>query len=239
MFSKERWFFITSTQDERQQELEFFVENISRQKGSYGITNGKVERENRHCRWGTHFGQKRDTLHFRPAVSLGMADCFDFDCPRNYVDLNEDPGEGDSNWFSVVHLMHENSPFNQKSSSTIEGNPTFPKTVVPLVQFTKKHVTSDQTKRKVGHSLTKIDQSPSKKKSRVSARGSADENEKEMLILLRKHNEKFTPTTKYEPSRHSVRDVRKWEKISGKEWCALAQEERILANDEIMRMKNK
>jgi hypothetical protein len=161
-------------------------------------------------------------------------DCFDFDCPREYVDLNGEFGETDLNWFSVVHLLHEISPVPlQKKSASVDENPT--KKVVPLVQFTKEAVTNNKTKRKTGQPFVQNDQSPSKKKSRITEKT----GETQMLILLRKHNEKFAPVTKYEPPRHSVRDVRKWEKISGKGWSVLTQEERISANEEILRMKKK
>ena len=58
------------------------------------------------------------------------------------------------------------------------------------------------------------------------------------MELLKKHNKNFAPTPTYEPPRHSVRDVRKWEKVSGKLWANLKPEEREAANDEIGRMKD-
>jgi hypothetical protein len=58
-----------------------------------------------------------------------------------------------------------------------------------------------------------------------------------MMAMLKKHNSKFAPKPAYEPPRHSVRDVRKWEKLSGKTWATLKPEERAAANDEIARMK--
>lgn len=167
-----------------------------------------------------------------------MAECFEFDCPRGYADLNQEYGESDLDWFSIAHLAHENSFFEQQSCSRDNEIMNITKTVVPLVHFTKQMVTNNRTKRRNEPGSIKIDQSPFKKKSRVPAEKKESE-EKEMLVLLRKHNEKFTPKTKYEPSRHSVRDVRKWEKISGKEWSVLSHEERILANEEILRLKNK
>ena len=164
-------------------------------------------------------------------------DSFEFDCPRGYADLNQEYGESDLDWFLVAHLVHENSSSEQQSCSRENEMMNITKTVVPLVHFTKQMVTNNQAKRRNEPCSIKIDQSPSKKKSRVPEKKEFEE--KEMLILLRKHNEKFTPKTKYEPSRHSVRDVRKWEKISCKEWSALSHEERILANEEILRLKNK
>lgn len=55
--------------------------------------------------------------------------------------------------------------------------------------------------------------------------------------LLKAHNAKFVPVPAYEPPKHSVREVRKWEKITGKLWCELKPEERQAANDEIAHMK--
>jgi hypothetical protein len=59
-----------------------------------------------------------------------------------------------------------------------------------------------------------------------------------MIALLRKHNARFAPVPIYEPSRHSVRDVRKWEKLSGKLWSTLRPEEREVANAEISKLKD-
>ena len=59
------------------------------------------------------------------------------------------------------------------------------------------------------------------------------------LELLKKHNQRFAPVPIYEPPRHSVRDVRKWEKESGKSWQTLSPEEREVVNAEIGRMKKK
>ena len=63
------------------------------------------------------------------------------------------------------------------------------------------------------------------------------DDETSMVELLKKHNQRFAPIPIYEPSRHSVRDVRKWEKSSGKTWSSLRPEEREVANAEIGRAK--
>lgn len=55
--------------------------------------------------------------------------------------------------------------------------------------------------------------------------------------LLKEHNAKFAPVPVYEPPKHSVRDVRKWEKLSGRQWCELKPEERQSVNEEIARLK--
>ena len=58
-----------------------------------------------------------------------------------------------------------------------------------------------------------------------------------MIELLKKHNQRFAPIPIYEPPRHSVRDVRKWEKSTGKKWSSLRPEEREIANAEIGKIK--
>lgn len=64
-----------------------------------------------------------------------------------------------------------------------------------------------------------------------------NETDKSMMDLLKKHNQKFAPVPTYEPPRHSVRDVRKWEKLNGKLWSNLKPEEREIVNAEIGKMK--
>ncbi len=61
----------------------------------------------------------------------------------------------------------------------------------------------------------------------------------ELLKRLRAHNERFVAPAAYEPPRHSVRDVRRWEKLQpdGKVWALLKPDERERANREIAEMK--
>lgn len=59
----------------------------------------------------------------------------------------------------------------------------------------------------------------------------------DILKILKQHNEQFGKKAVYEPARHSVRDVRAWEKQSGKIWATLSTEDRESANQEILRMK--
>jgi hypothetical protein len=66
---------------------------------------------------------------------------------------------------------------------------------------------------------------------------SAKELEKSLEAMLREHNSRFAPTPTYIPPKHSVRDVRKWEKLSGKAWCDLKPEEREKVNEEIEHLK--
>lgn len=61
--------------------------------------------------------------------------------------------------------------------------------------------------------------------------------EDDLVSLLKRHNNQFSKSTSYEPSRHSVRDVRAWEKAKGKVWAHLSMEDRELANAEILAMK--
>jgi hypothetical protein len=58
-------------------------------------------------------------------------------------------------------------------------------------------------------------------------------------MLLKEHNAKFAPVPVYEPPKHSVRDVRKWEKMSGRLWSDLKPEEREKVNEEIGQLKAK
>jgi hypothetical protein len=62
-------------------------------------------------------------------------------------------------------------------------------------------------------------------------------DQQEMLDMLKKHNEKFAPVSLYEPPRHSVRDIRKWERHSGQVWSSLKPDERGVVNEQISDMK--
>ena len=59
----------------------------------------------------------------------------------------------------------------------------------------------------------------------------------DLSVMLKMHNQKFKSPALYEPSRHSVRDIRKWEKATGKCWANLSSEEREGANSAIAREK--
>lgn len=65
------------------------------------------------------------------------------------------------------------------------------------------------------------------------------QSEEELMSLLKKHNNQFSKSRAYEPSRHSVRDVRAWEKLTGKVWANLTMEDREHANAEILALKQK
>ena len=59
----------------------------------------------------------------------------------------------------------------------------------------------------------------------------------DIMQLLKKHNKHTAPPAVYEPARYSVREVRKWEKMSGKLWADLNPKEREEANAAIEQMK--
>jgi hypothetical protein len=174
-----------------------------------------------------------------PGRPLTMDLLFEFDCPKDFIDLDQENIESNALWFMISHPLHEkkNSSLIEETQPELEGS----KVVVPLVQFRKKAsipakslISADRSNRKASASVSDI---PLTRKRPLSNQSSNQTEEKDMLNLLRRHNERFVPVTKYEPSRHSVRDVRKWEKISGKEWATLSAEARIGANEEIMKMK--
>ena len=58
------------------------------------------------------------------------------------------------------------------------------------------------------------------------------------MELLAEHNrrvrEKKGGAPKYVPMKHSLKDVKEWEKSSGKKWYSLGPRDREIANDEIM-----
>ena len=59
----------------------------------------------------------------------------------------------------------------------------------------------------------------------------------DMLAILKMHNAKFTAAPLYEPPRHAVRDIRKWERKFNKSWVKLTPEEREAANADITSLK--
>lgn len=162
-------------------------------------------------------------------------DPFEFDCPQDFYDLGVDNFNNDFEWFQRLHHHHEIS-LNQIKEDLL----TQSKTVVPLIQFHKKAKNSSKGNQISTFGECHSAMSPCKQRGQKrSPDHSAQEAEKQMLLMLRRHNEKFTPTSKYEPPRHSVREVRKWEKLTGRDWSSLSSEERVLANHEISQLKGK
>lgn len=74
-------------------------------------------------------------------------------------------------------------------------------------------------------------------RSEVEEEDEAAEENSAMMALLQQHNKKFRAPVLYEPSRHSVRDVRRWERSSGLTWSSLPPEQREQANSDILALK--
>mmetsp|Transcript_6198 Transcript_6198/g.9349 ORF Transcript_6198/g.9349 Transcript_6198/m.9349 type:complete len:220 (-) Transcript_6198:171-830(-) len=75
------------------------------------------------------------------------------------------------------------------------------------------------------------------KRSKTSRKTIDEADSDKMLDILRKHNQKFIPSSLYEPRRHSVRDIRKWEHQNGRTWSSLTPEERRSVNHEITKSR--
>lgn len=103
-----------------------------------------------------------------------------------------------------------------------------------LEEYRQKKSASQMTSRPSSAAQSSTAKSAS---STAAAKKSATKDDQDMLDILKKHNEKFAVAPLYEPSRHSVRDVRKWEKANGKVWSSLTPEEREVANKDITAMK--
>ena len=65
------------------------------------------------------------------------------------------------------------------------------------------------------------------------------EEEEELKRMLANHNKRFKKPPAFEPRKHSVRDVKAWEKRNGKKWGDLTHRERAQANEEIAEAKRK
>jgi hypothetical protein len=109
-------------------------------------------------------------------------------------------------------------------------------TAKPAIPNTKRPAASSSSSSSSSCSSSKSNAAPN---SKLQNKNKNDDNEtdKSMMELLKKHNQKFAPVPAYEPPRHSVRDVRKWEKLNGKSWSNLKPEEREVVNAEIGKMK--
>jgi hypothetical protein len=97
--------------------------------------------------------------------------------------------------------------------------------------------TESATARPVVSKPVKLASVANNRKLPIGSTATAKDAETDMMELLKKHNQRFAPIPVYEPPRHSVRDVRKWEKASGKLWSNLKPEEREVVNADIGRMK--
>jgi hypothetical protein len=93
-------------------------------------------------------------------------------------------------------------PQSSVSSSTIEARlQSWRENKQPPVNVNKQQET-----RKVSSKLHK---------GKVATQQRQQQQEDDMKELLSMHNQRFKPTASYEPSRHSVRETRKWERETG------------------------
>lgn len=123
---------------------------------------------------------------------------------------------------------------HKPSTISLSAESQQPKTAIPTRNVVKSsHIIRKPLENKSSSSSTgKSNQSLIKdKKKAVSI------PEKSLEELLREHNSRFVPPPVYIPPKYSVRDVRKWEKLTGKSWSELKPEEREKANDEIGQLK--
>lgn len=74
-------------------------------------------------------------------------------------------------------------------------------------------------------------------KGAAAAAGAKAGGGKSLEELLAMHNKQFKPKVTYEPAKHGVKDIRKWEVEHGRTWYDLTPEERQEANDWIAAKK--
>jgi hypothetical protein len=117
--------------------------------------------------------------------------------------------------------------------------PAVSKTVVASSKsFPQKHAAQNVTNSTTDRSSSSSSSSKHLNiRKPANARPGAVDDNASMMELLKKHNQRFAPIPIYEPPRHSVRDVRQWEKMSGKTWLSLKPEEREVVNAEISKIK--
>ena len=147
------------------------------------------------------------------------------------------PG-GDSSSAILAHAKKLTASAHS-TSARAEGKrvpSTAAKTVaVSSRSFPQKLATQTATKSSTSSSSSNNKHLDSRKASTKESGAAADNAS--MMELLKKHNQRFAPVPMYEPPRHSVRDVRQWEKLSGKTWLSLKPEEREVVNAEISKTK--
>jgi hypothetical protein len=127
------------------------------------------------------------------------------------------------------------------TSSRAESKRTIPavsKTIVASSRsFPQKHATQNVTNSTTNSSSSSSSNAHLNKRKTANTQSGAIDDNASMMELLKKHNQRFAPIPIYEPPRHSVRDVRQWEKLSGKTWLSLKPEEREVVNAEISKTK--
>lgn len=94
-----------------------------------------------------------------------------------------------------------------------------------------KNLANKRISEKVNESSKKL------KSSAKTSNPAASSTNDDILNLLKQHNKKFQAKPLYVPPQHSVRDIKKWEKITGRFWNSCNPEERDVINHDIANMK--
>jgi hypothetical protein len=156
------------------------------------------------------------------------------DIEREILALNEANSEENSVLLiakTKTFDFQANAAATQSTSSTTASEPTSA-TAVSMRQKLEEF----KMKKREGHAAA-----PPKKNNKAAiARFPPQLDDDLVLEKLKKHNKQIslkTGASVYEPSRHSVRDVRVWETQSGKTWATLSMDEREVANEEIALIK--
>jgi hypothetical protein len=135
--------------------------------------------------------------------------------------------------------IKENRSSNSRpsaSSSIRDPKKMMIKRVIGLPKELEANQPVKKVKQSVVASTMHVKQSSSKKTviaGKAGPGGMLKEVDSEMVEALRQHNIKFAPPAVYEPALHSLKDVRRWEKSTGKIWSQLSIEEKEKANKEI------
>ena len=154
-----------------------------------------------------------------------------------------------SNQNSLITVAQPNkrAEMNKKSKSNSSSSQNKLKSVsatglinstLSSVRLMKSTSTIDKNKTSVKtNQIKKTNKQTTSSSSAKVTRTTDVANDTDILFLLKQHNQRFAPAPAYEPPRHSVREVRGWEKKTGKIWNKLTPQERELANDEITMLK--
>jgi hypothetical protein len=126
----------------------------------------------------------------------------------------------------VSSTQLKNEPPSKKHQSSVGQGRT------AVIQSTTRKGSAD---RNVSSKVSAA--STSSKRQTKQDRSNTDKENSDMLDMLKEHNKKFRPVALYEPSRHSVRDVRRWERSTGLSWASLAPDQRESANSDILKLK--
>ena len=159
-----------------------------------------------------------------------MADSeFDFDAPNVCENLLSKQDENRENTFDDYFLTHH----DHEAKTTDEGSQRH-QVHPPPGPAVIKHIVAVQgtgAKRSKIPSPAPINDDAVKKKQKVvSSNKRVTDASNDVSAILKMHNAKHKQKSQYEPPRHSVRDVRKWERKNLKVWSDLSHEEREMAN---------